>query len=760
MTCWRNFFSNYAVATLTLLLSVSFPASFANSFSYSLDSVKALGLPVVMIETVDGEEPTCERAVPPEEEGAVGMGITNATKVPGRLFITLGGDTLYNSGPYVKDSTGMRVRIRGNSSAWTPKRPYKVKLERRADLLLRGDEERYADRDWVLLKDPLFRLHIGFQTGRLIGMEWTPGHRYVNLVMNGDYRGLYLLCEPVERNTHCRIITEKSGFIAESDPYWWLDTLSIPSSLMPHFRWTLKYPDPDEVTDAELSFVTRELERVETAVRGTGYPSCIDVESWARWLLAHEILGTEDCYGSNIFVSCNDSLGSKLRMPVLWDFDSIFQMEGEWSNVHTYRFFFNRLLSSANCAFRQAYRTLWADLHRTVFDGMLTYIDEYASSVEAKAVDASMRLDAERWGSGYTCLGDHLDKARAWFRTREAWLDEHIAEEVREPYRILDIGNSYTDNYTELLNGIAEGSGIDMERISMYKLTRSSGSFKSWSDCYASLDTLPYRFSRVLGRPVVTPEGTAGPHDQSLLCKVLREQPWDLIVLHQRSEYAHLYDQWTGDGDAGHLDDLLSIIHQEQPDAELGFHIIHSYADWLTGIEGNGSLVRWQQIAEAVRRLTEEHDISVVIPCGTAVESLRELPPGNPADYASDGSHLAAGLGQYTAACTYFEAVIAPIFGVAVLGNPARYACPEAELTNARFPEACVDVTDENATMAQQLAVDAVANPYSISTSGIEAVPCDRTETTGPAYNAWGIPVTDDYRGLRLQGGRKYLLVK
>ena len=335
-----------------------------------------------------------------------------------------------------------------------------------------------------------------------------------------------------------------------------------------------------------------------------------------------------------------------------------------------------------------------------------------------------------------------------------------VTVDREEPYRILDIGNSYTDNYTAMLKMIAEGSGIDMERISLYKLTRSSGSFKSWSDCYYDLDEQPCHFRRVLGAPVVTPDGDADPQDGSLMRRVLTEQPWDLIVLHQRSEYAHVYDQWTGNGEGGHLDDLLAIIRKEQPEAEIGFHIIHSYADWLTGIEGNGSLTRWRQIAEAVRRLTEERDISVVIPCGTSVESLRELPPGNSADYASDGSHLASGLGKYTAACTYFEAVIAPLFGVTVLGNPARYSCTEAELANARFPEACVDVTDGNATMAQQLAVDAVANPYSISTSGIEAVPCDRTETTGPAYNVWGIPVSEDYRGLRLQGGRKYLLVK
>ena len=66
MTSRRNFFSNCAVATL-MLLSASFPASFANSFSYTLDSIKSLGLPVITIETLDGEEPTCEYIDPPPQ---------------------------------------------------------------------------------------------------------------------------------------------------------------------------------------------------------------------------------------------------------------------------------------------------------------------------------------------------------------------------------------------------------------------------------------------------------------------------------------------------------------------------------------------------------------------------------------------------------------------------------------------------------------------------------------------------------------------
>ena len=407
----------------TLLLTYSVGIGAAQSL-FSEDSIQALGLPVVTIVTVGGEEPTCEYVDHPE--GMAGYGTRNATKVPGRLTITLDNEMLYDSGPYVKDSSGMRIKIRGNSSAWPQKKPYKVKLEVGADLL-RG--EKYADRDWLLLKDPELLQTIGFEASRLIGMEWTSGHRYVNVVMNGDYRGLYLLCEPVERNTRCRIDVSKTGYIVESDAYFWNEDLYIPSSLRP-FGWTLKYPDADDVTEERLAWLTSELAGLEEALSGDSYAERIDVESFARWLLTHDILGTWDSYGSNLFVARYDSIDSKVRMPVLWDFDTIFRMEGAWANIHRERFFFHFLLASEDDTFRRAYLWLWNEVHQEVFDGMLSYIDSYAASEEASAVDASMRLDAERWNSGYTCLGDHLDKARAWFRSREAWLDERITEEI------------------------------------------------------------------------------------------------------------------------------------------------------------------------------------------------------------------------------------------------------------------------------------------------------------------------------------------
>lgn len=48
------------------------------------------------ITTIDGEEPTFEIVYPPE--GGTGVGISNRTKVMGRMVMTTGTDTLYDSG--------------------------------------------------------------------------------------------------------------------------------------------------------------------------------------------------------------------------------------------------------------------------------------------------------------------------------------------------------------------------------------------------------------------------------------------------------------------------------------------------------------------------------------------------------------------------------------------------------------------------------------------------------------------------------------
>ena len=181
-----------------------------------LEDIISKGLPVLYIQTVDSEEPTCDYVSAPP--GCMGKTIANATKVPGRMIIYQWIDgmdsVLYDSGDYVEDVSGMTIKIRGNTSAYYEKKPYKIKLQKKKDLLFRGDEATYKDKEWLLLKYDYLLILAGFKVNEMLGLPWTPQLHFVSVVLNDRYRGLYMLCESVKRNPDCRINVDKnSGYI-------------------------------------------------------------------------------------------------------------------------------------------------------------------------------------------------------------------------------------------------------------------------------------------------------------------------------------------------------------------------------------------------------------------------------------------------------------------------------------------------------------------------------------------------------------------
>ncbi|MBR6035321.1 MAG: CotH kinase family protein, partial [Paludibacteraceae bacterium] len=198
---------------------------------------KHIDWPILYIVTRDSVLPTFTRVEAPE--GCDGIGITNNEKVPGRMVIVLKNDTVYDSGEYKKDTAGMTIRVRGNSSAYytyTDKKPYKIKLEKKCDLLFRGNENLYADKDWVLLRHALCETLVGNMVNRAIGMEWTPAEQPVFVFLNDSYWGVYMLTENVKRSK-CRVDIDKDGYLFEYDAYWWNEDFHIESRY--YYNYTL-----------------------------------------------------------------------------------------------------------------------------------------------------------------------------------------------------------------------------------------------------------------------------------------------------------------------------------------------------------------------------------------------------------------------------------------------------------------------------------------------------------------------------------------
>ncbi len=138
----------------TLILSILFFSNIsdvqATDYPTDLEGTLALGLPVVVISTVDGEEPTAETSYPPA--GSMGESIKNATKVPGSVKVLApSGEIIYSSGEFINKESGMTVKLRGNTSNRNAQKPYKIKLQKKGDMLGRG-EKRFNDKNWVLIK--------------------------------------------------------------------------------------------------------------------------------------------------------------------------------------------------------------------------------------------------------------------------------------------------------------------------------------------------------------------------------------------------------------------------------------------------------------------------------------------------------------------------------------------------------------------------------------------------------------------------------
>lgn len=278
---------------------------------------------------------------------------------------------------------------------------------------------------------------------------------------------------------------------------------------------------------------------------------------------------------------------------------------------------------------------------------------------------------------------------------------------VKPNLKVLDVGNSYTNDATAYLPLLVNELGVDVQDMCLYKAFRGGASFKSWYNVYNNLDEDGYSISRVLGGlETKVQEGDAEPRDGSLFRKLITEETWDIIIFHQLGRYSTSYDEWFGHGADGYLQDLIDIVRDNQPNCVIGFLLIHSCDDEYPTNTEKSSLLRWQNIAIASQKLLINNKVGFIIPYGTAIQNLRTTDLNNEHELTRDGAHLGVGLAQYTAACCYYESLIAPRTGVSILGKHILYSIKEDPETSK------ISVTDENINQSQKAAILACLYPF------------------------------------------------
>lgn len=227
--------------------------------------------------------------------------------------------------PYEEVEMSCKIRGRGNAT-WKdyPKKPYKIKLEKKLSLF--GFP---ANKDWVLLAEycdkSLLRTSFMCEVSKAVGINYTVNYQHVEVTLNGEYLGVYVLTDQVEKGEN-RVPVEEEGYLIEDDNYYNKEPLFFTSTL--GYNYTFKYPNADKGNinkgDEKYVFINNFIANMEDAllsipVDNENYKLFIDIKSFAKWYVVAEVTGN---WEPNLFYAIY-SQGCKLKMLPMWD--------AEWS---------------------------------------------------------------------------------------------------------------------------------------------------------------------------------------------------------------------------------------------------------------------------------------------------------------------------------------------------------------------------------------------------------------------------------------------
>ena len=275
--------------------------------------------------------------------GHKGMGdhsnITRITNLPTVCIHTLDGVipydkeheieaqfTIIGDSSYALLSEPGTIRERGNASRDFPKKPWRIKFEKKQHVL---DAPAHAKK-WTLINNygdkTLMRNLLAFELSRRLGMPYTPYGRAVDVLLNGEYKGCYQLCDQVQVHKDRVNIEEMTprdnsgdalsgGYFFEIDAYAdWENSYFYSNQGKPV---SIKSPDEDSITYAQKNYIRNHFNKMES-----NWSSYLDLNTFLRHFLVGELSGNIDTYWS-VFMYKHRQNDTIYTGPV-WDFDLAF----------------------------------------------------------------------------------------------------------------------------------------------------------------------------------------------------------------------------------------------------------------------------------------------------------------------------------------------------------------------------------------------------------------------------------------------------
>ena len=331
-----------------------------------------------------------------------------------------------------EDYTGeTEIKGRGNSTWNMPKKPYRLKLKKKASLCGFGEAKNY-----VLLAnhiDPTLMLNaVAFKMGQLLEMPFTNHVVPVDVTLNGTYKGSYMLTEQVEVKENRIDLDEDNCIVWEFDTNYDED-LKFMSDV---FGLPVMVKDPD-LTNEQFDYWKNDLNAflkkfAEEPLESNTYTDLIDIESVAKYILIYNFTHNMEINHPKSIYMHKEGDGKYVMGPI-WDFDWAFDYEGNDEHFRRYNSllwnanmtngagtkFFKRFLEDSRVT--KIYKEVWEDFYTNKLDLLLNYVDGYA-----KVLEPSVAQNSRIWANTKN-FESKVGSLRSWLKNRA----EYICTEIK-----------------------------------------------------------------------------------------------------------------------------------------------------------------------------------------------------------------------------------------------------------------------------------------------------------------------------------------
>lgn len=357
--------------------------------------------------------------------------------------------------------SSMLIRVRGNSSRYFDKKSYLLRFTDEdgsyADHEVMGMDAHY---EWALygpyLDKSLIRNYMWYNIAGEM-MDYAPNVRFCEVILNGEYQGLYVMVETITNGDDCRINVSEpienslsTGYVVRLDRGSSNDLKNLENFTYYTFlidrsythEIDIKYPRSGDLTEELAGAIEQELSDFEKALysfdytsREYGYESWIDTDSFVDYFILNEF--TQNYDAGYLSTYLYKDIRGKYRM-VVWDFNSACNNYQEDIPIDEFRM--QNTLWQKMLTRDEAYDLKIMERYRMWRDSYLSdeYLMAYIDGVTAYLGDAVER-NFQVWGytfQEYRPLTpdsrnpDSFEKAveqlKEHIRERGAWMDQYI----------------------------------------------------------------------------------------------------------------------------------------------------------------------------------------------------------------------------------------------------------------------------------------------------------------------------------------------